>query len=479
MPGAGALLAALALLASAGSVPLAGSLTGPRVQTAKAANLAATAADPAAPPPVTVLRQMGRLARGLIFVTPTSLGASSFASGPEILDNQGRPVWFLPLPSGQVATDFRVQAYQERPVLTWWQGTPGALAGRGPGADYIADEHYHVIATVQAGNGQQANGHEFQLTQRGTALITIYKPVTADVSAVGGPKDQQIFEGAVQEIDVRTGKVLFEWDSIGHVPFTESYTPLPASAATSWDYFHINSVHLDTDGNLLISAQHTQTIYKVSRRTGGISWRLGGKDSSFALGPGVRFASQHDPVALSPDTIQLFDSQTDGPPVLPYSRVITVRLNVTARTATLVSSIKHPDNLSAPSGGDGQALPGGHVFVGWGQLGRYSEFAADGTLLYDATFPRGNDSYRAFRYRWKGSPAGGPTATGQPDGSGAMIHAIWNGATRVASWQVLGGSRPTGRSPSGRRGMAWTRRSACPRSPRTCASSPTMPRAGN
>ena len=81
----------------------------------------------------------------------------------------------------------------------------------------------------------------------------------------GGPADQTVIDGVVQEIDVRTGKVLFEWNSADRVPYSQSEQPLPASASTPWDWFHINAVHLDSDGNLLIDARDTWTTYKVNR----------------------------------------------------------------------------------------------------------------------------------------------------------------------------------------------------------------------
>ena len=119
------------------------------------------------------------------------------------------------------------------------------------------------------------------------------------------------------------------------MPFSQSEQPLPASASTPWDWFHINAVHLDTDGNLLIDARNTWTTYKVNRWTGNIIWRLGGKDSSFtpAAAPGQVldsageiFAWQHDPEALGDGVYTFFDNESSGTPLLPYSRAITVKL---------------------------------------------------------------------------------------------------------------------------------------------------------
>ena len=86
----------------------------------------------------------------------------TYANGPEILDNHGNVVWFHAVPAGQEAADFRAQTYHGQPVLTWWQGT--GLGGLASGTDYIYNDHYQQIATVKAGNGLSADGHEFLIT---------------------------------------------------------------------------------------------------------------------------------------------------------------------------------------------------------------------------------------------------------------------------------------------------------------------------
>jgi hypothetical protein len=170
-------------------------------------------------------------------------------------------------------------------------------------------------------------------------------------------------------------------------------------------------VHLDTDGNLLIDARDTWTTYKVSLRTGTIIWRLGGKDSSFAIraapgqvldSAGEAFAWQHDPEAVGHDTYTFFDNESSGPPELPYSRAITVRLNERARTATLAASDNQPEGLSAASQGNAQTTRNRDLFVGWGILPYISEFSPSGRLLFNAGFPAGVNTYRAYRLLWPG-----------------------------------------------------------------------------
>jgi hypothetical protein len=265
-----------------------------------------------------------------------------------------------------VATDFRAQTYRGQPVLTWWQG--GGPAGSG--ADYIYDDRYRPVAVVKAGHGYATDFHEFLITPSGTALITADIIATANLTSIGGPADQRVIDGIVEEIDISTGQVLFQWDSAGHVPYRDSEQPRPASAAAPWDWFHINAVHLDTDGNLLINSRYTWTTYKVSRNTGNIIWELGGKQSTFRLAAapgqalddaGEIFAYQHDPEAVGHGDYTFFE-------------------------------------------GNAQTTRDGDLFVGWGELPFISEFSPSGRLLFNAKFPAGVSTYRAYRLPWP--PAG-------------------------------------------------------------------------
>src|ERR1700759_3346028 len=231
------------------------------------ATSSALAVTPTAPPPVSILAPYNHPGQNDIFISPFG-DTDTYANGPEILDQKGNVVWFQPVPAGQEAADFRTQTYHGQPVLTWWQGT--GLGGLATGTDYIYNNHYQQIAAVNAGNGLSADGHEFLITPQNTALILSYTTATADLSSIGGPSNQTVIDGVVQEIDIPTGKVLFQWNSQDHVPYSQSEQPLPASASSPWDWFHINAVHLDTDGNLLIDARDTWTTYKVGRHTGNI-----------------------------------------------------------------------------------------------------------------------------------------------------------------------------------------------------------------
>jgi len=377
-----------------------------------------------------------------IFIAPRGYLSSSVGqSGLMIVDRQGSLVWFGS-PIGGTPLNFAVQQYQGQPVLTWSAGYVNA-AGITYGTSYIADSSYRVIATVKAGNGAETDLHEFNLTPQGTALITAHRKVPADLRALGGPRKGAVYESIAQEIDVATGKVLFEWNSLDHVPLSESYQPL-AGETSGYDYFHINSVALAPDGNLLISSRNTWTVYKVARPNGAIQWRLGGKKSDFDAGPDAGFSWQHDARMPNPGLLTVFDNAS-SPPEEAKSRALLLNVDATAMQVTLEHAYTHPAGLLVDNQGSVQLLPGDQVFVGWGAQPYFSQFASGGELLLDGEMPAGDQSYRAFTFNWTGHPADGPAVVVHANPArGSAVYVSWNGATDVATWTVLAGKNRAG-----------------------------------
>jgi hypothetical protein len=375
--------------------------------------------------------------RGSIFVGPKR-GQSQ--QGPMIVDASGELVWFEPLPGREQAFDFRVQTYRGEPVLTWWQGDVAIY--RGDGVGRILDTNYRPVASVRAGNGYELDVHEFKLTSRGTALVISYETVPWDLSGLGGQPDGLVEDNIVQEVDVESGAVLFEWHALGNIELDESYRTVPREKSKIHDPFHLNSVELEPDGNLLVSARHANAVYKIDRRSGEVLWRLGGKQSTYALGPGVAFKLQHDARRHPDGTITLFDNVAEDLPARGReSRGIRLRLDEDAKRATLVQELTHPDALLSPTQGSMQALDGGGAFIGWGgSQPVFSESDRDGQAVFSARFlAKKVESYRAYRMPWDGHAPGRPSVVARAQGGTATVYVSWNGATDVASWRVLAG----------------------------------------
>jgi hypothetical protein len=401
------------------------------------------------PPTVTVTTHAAGTNPGDLFIAPYS-GPGQY--GPMILDENGALVWFKPLsPAGTRAADFRVQQYEGKPVLTWWQD-PLIAGGQSKAGEVILDSSYRQIAVVRAGNGYQPDLHEFQITPQGTGLITVFNGINCDLSGIGGSRNAAVADTLLQEIDLKTGLVMFEWHSLDHVPLSDSYASgKHSSQTTPFDYFHINSIDVQQDGDLLVDARNTWAAYDVDAHTGRVRWQLDGKRSSFAMAPGTRTAWQHDARRQPDGTITFFDNGAT-PAVHPQSRAIAVRLDTQHMKATLVRDDRHPAKpLVAGSQGNVQQLANGAWIVGWGEVPYISEYGASGQLLLDAHLPAAYQSYRAYRLPWSAHPTDAPAlvAVRARAHTGATVYASWNGATEVASWRVLGGASPASLTPVG------------------------------
>jgi hypothetical protein len=335
--------------------------------------------------------------------------------------------------------NLEVQRYRGRPVLTWWQGKiipPGYGA---KGEDVIVNQSYRRIAKVHAAYGYSADLHEFRLTKDGTALITASVPVKADLSSVGGPRNGSVLDSVVQEIDVKTGRLVWMWHALGHVPLSACKVGKP-QAGQPYDYFHLNSVQQLPNGNLLISARNTWGVYEISRATGDVLWTLGGKDSSFKLGKGTNFYWQHDAQLHPGGLLSVFD---DGatPKKESESRALEINLDLHSMRASLKRAYTHSPPILAGAQGNMQLLPDGDVLVGWGTGHAFSEYAPSGKQVWDGLFTPPLYTYRAYRSPWRAHPTGPPgIAVSAGTGKAATVYASWNGATDVARWQLLAGS---------------------------------------
>ena len=360
--------------------------------------------------------------------------------GPMIFDGSGRLIWFRQLQPPEVAANLRMQKYRGRQMLTWWQGTvtPAAF---GVGGGVIANHSYNVVKVVHAGNGYPMDLHEFELTGDGDALFTVYSPIKVHLPGTPDGTLSPLLDSIVQEVDIKTGLVVWEWHSYGHIPL-ETSQATPQNSA-SYDAFHINAIQALKKDKVLISARDTSAIYKVDRATGRILWTLGGKGTDFRFGRGALFNLQHDARMLSNGRISMLDDGAGPPMFEPYSRGLILQLNFRRHKATMVRQFARSSTTSAQSEGSLQRLPGGNVFVGFGSEPFFSEFSSRGKLLLDGSLPQDDGTYRTYRLPWTATPKTPPAAVAQRSGSSVNVFASWNGATDVAKWRVLAGSSPS------------------------------------
>ena len=382
--------------------------------------------------------------------TPAKLGASpgdfflapyqgTGSPGTMIVNQAGQLVWFRGLPAGDSATNFHVQQYQGKPVLTWWQGRILSV-GFGQGEYEIYNTSYQHVASIRAGNGYRGDLHEIRLTPEGTAWVDAFDPIHMNLRSSHGVVNGVITDSVVQEVDIKTGLVMWEWHALGHIALSESHTPAPGSSYP-WDWVHINSIDPGSSGDVLLSSRGTWTLYDVDLASGAIRWRLGGSRSNFKQGPGTHFYWQHDAEFQPGGLISLFDNGSD-PPKEKQSRGLLLAPNTANHTVSLVKAFTNPTKtLLATSQGNTLSLSGGNWLMGYGGLPNFTEYNASGQVIFDATLGRNVQDFRTYLSPWSARPASAPALLAKPAGAGAIsVSVSWNGATEVASWRVLAGS---------------------------------------
>ena len=433
------------------------------------------------PMKVSVLTLQPNASLNPIFVAPfdTSSNPNDLVgqTGPLIMDGSGNPIWFLPLSSENrvQALGFQGQTLFGKPVLTWWQGTIAGLAQSHlaagtplPGGHFVIyNQHYKEIMSVNAPKGFSMDEHEFVITPQGDAYFIALRPVNANLTAYGGPKNGAYEDPEIMEVNLRTGKLIFTWNMAAHVPLSDSIVPAPTTPGQPWDAYHANSIDVSSDGSqLLVSARNTWGIYDISRKTGQILWQIGGKQNQFSLpsdlitGPyDSAFQYQHD-ARYVPGGISLFDdgglgAPPDGGPYGP-GRGLILNLDLQNHTASLASPPYYHDPALYPNSlGDLQVLGNGNVLIGWGadsQAGGastsyYTEYSSSGSVLADFVLPGQNLSYRALSLPWVGVPLTRPAAAVTDANGQATVYASWNGSTETVAWQLLAGPTRASLSP--------------------------------
>ena len=411
---------------------------------AAAPSAAADAADRFAsrpdllPPGITITSPSTTSSDGLLFTTPRATAGSD--QGIHVLDDQGETVWFHPVTApGVVSGDAFVDRYLGKPALLWFEGTAPYGAGSYRGEWIAVDQSYQEIGRIRMGNGYQADIHDLYLTDQGTAYLMAYNPLscTGTGAFAGCPEGTTVLDAVLQEVDLTTGAVLWEWHSLDHVPLSASAVSIENGL---WDYFHVNSVALDVDGDVLISSRNASADYKVDRQTGAVIWSFGGAarpesltiigDSGAVQGPDF----PHHLRSLGGGTYTYFDNGNRR----GHSRGAVVTIDEGAKTATYEQILRSTPDLLGPTQGTMQTLASGHHLVAWGGLGAATEFDAAGTPGF--RFSLSGASYRIYRFPWTGAPATPPDVVATANGSNLSVSASWNGDTRTAKWRILTGA---------------------------------------
>lgn len=374
-----------------------------------------------AQPPALSTTPTGREDDGVLLTTPAPVGLD--LGGAAIYDNSGELVFWREGPY----MNLEAITFLGQPALSMWDNTE-------VGGEFIVlNSAYEEIASYHA-TGYFTDGHDFQISPDGSRVLLLgFHFVTRDLREHGGSAQAQVINMVIQEQNVFTGEVLFEWSALDHIPLTETQEPLTGDLV---DYVHTNALAYDSDGNLLMTARHTSTVYKINRTSGEVMWRLGGENSDFAFpDPADRPSYLHDARRLPDGRLLLFDNgNTNSPQV---SRGAVYALDETAMTADLVEDLQPDPPIFAIFAGSARRTGNGNTLVDYGNTGRMVEFSGD-EPVFTASFPQGFFTYRAVRADWRATPAAPPEVTlGRPAADGGRELSIsWNGATEVERWRI-------------------------------------------
>ena len=456
-----AVVLAVAVAAIAGAAAALAQTTGPPIGAYSTKGAWSFVSAPNLHPPklrTTRPTSTGQLAPGDFltanFPNVVAPGSLTGQGGPLILDSRLQPVWFDPAPTDVVATNLKQQTFEGKPALSWWEGVVTQTGATVSGSVLVVNQHYRQVAKLAGDtkDGWVISPHDVVISGR-DAWVTSYKYLpNEDLSRYGGASNGTLYDFAVQEYDLVTGKLLYTWDAFNpggtpNVPLSDSEASAPANAAVPWDPYHGNSIQLVGHNEFLVSMRNTWAAYLVDITTGKVVWTLGGKSSSFAIPSQGQFEWQHMAELLPGNQVSLYDDHccalVAGKFASPtgQSRGLVLRLNPGNHTASPVAQYGHAPMLDSAFTGSMQVLPNGNALVGWGSQPYFSEYTSSGKALLDAVWPGKDLSYRVvLSNTWVGTPYFPPSGAARTSHGKATIYASWDGATEVVSWKVLAGA---------------------------------------
>jgi Arylsulfotransferase (ASST) len=302
----------------------------------------------------------------------------------------------------------------------------------------------HVISAV--GNISDTL-HDFAITRRDTAIISAHCKCRAKLSSIGGPAEGWILDGVFQDIDITTGKLIFEWWAADHIPIANTLKTFEngrGGEGHPFNYFHINSVDQGLLGDYLVSAGNLRSVICIDGFTGRIRWNLGERANGFrdiAERPTVEFSWPHNARWIAHETLTVMDCGENMPHSLSKgNRSMTIDVSSHTKQAAVHQVYNKTIGLQKhPEGDLWTSRNTGAIFIGWGRDAGFSEFTANGETLCNVYFNEEHAHFSKqlvssiiFKHSWIGKPLSKPIAKA----SGRTLYVHWNGATEVTEWQL-------------------------------------------
>jgi Arylsulfotransferase (ASST) len=397
-----------------------------------------------------------------------------------------------------------VCSFQGQPHLCFAQHAP-----KGSDRNHILNASYDAVLSISPDGSSldsrlEADLHEFIIIQGSSAPSTpsanVYEEDTAIISSIATHKLDKPFRLAKCNLTIEwvgfsvfqerrlvgNNEVLFQWNSLEHVPLEDSDCPgndgiveAGDSQDKPFDHFHMNAVDKDEHGDYYVSGRHTSTLYKVSGRNGSILWQVGVDRPDFKISSEVQgfhggFAFQHH-LRYHPDypgadvdnrivALSLYDNANNRydytTRTAEYSSGKLYLVNERNHSAILKEAYPlyrdHKHQLSTNQGSF-QLLPNGNRILGGGNIQEIIEWQPGNPEpvfrahwgdweLEDGSNGHKVNSYRSMRFEWHGHPSGKPAvfAFAPECGANVTVYASWNGATEIDTWIIWGGAAEEG-----------------------------------
>ena len=259
-----------------------------------------------------------------------------------------------------------------------------------------------VVRTYAANPPYYTDLHELLLTFADTsldkALFFGYDIRSVDLSPIGGPANAQVAGHSLLRQNA-SGSVDFFWSAWDHFALAD-WIEEPAflkQASQGGDFDHPNSLEIDRDGNYLVSWRNFAEVTKVDSRNGNIIWRLGGTHNQFTFlnDPLAGFSGQHTARVLDNGDLLIYDNGWRHTP--SESRVAQYRLDLGAKTATLVWEFRHNPPIFTGFAGSAQRLSNGNTFIAWAFAATVTEVTPSGTILWEGRLTAGGQPVLLYR----------------------------------------------------------------------------------
>ena len=409
------------------------------------------------------------LAPGYFFVTPYQKVEQTERDGnwvgPHIYDQTGELIWSgAPLAQGFSIFGMKKTAFNGADDML------SMIYRKEFGA--IINSSYQIHERVHVEEGFDLNMHEFNVVDNGTRILTMRTAVKDQDISIPATDTKKGYDGpckiryvGFEERDADTLEVTFSWMSEDRLWLEDTmYDDGPwkrfCTEPSGWDYIHCNSIDKFSDGDFLLACRHSDTVYKISHRTGEIVWRLGGKSNDFdwadrkhdddlADYETVQFRGQHDVKVFESAPNYAIISMLDNAwrpgrnkKSGDFSRGLLIQVKTNQDRAKILQEYPHPQRELIQGRGSMQVLPNGNAFCGFTHNSYVAEYAHDGTVLMEAQLRPEMKSYRGYKFPWVGHPVEPPDVyavafaeEGEKEYK-MLVYVSWNGATEVRTWNI-------------------------------------------